>query len=156
MNGAENDAPPMRKLARHVRLSCSGSISAPALNVSTTLPNDARNSNHCPLARCIVFPTTTPSTNSMMATDRPSSIDSMLAMTAATIRTIATNSDDASIRPPRHKRLLHEAGAISRLAVQTPPSGDVRAGSIAVPSVNCFPLTWSSSELRGRDRERIP
>ena len=52
--------------------------------------------------------------------------------TAAITSTMATKSEDASSRLPDIKKLLHEAGAISRVAVRTPPRrGGVRAGSIA-------------------------
>ena len=126
VKGTANDTPPISRLACQVRRSWAGSISHPALNVRTTLPKLARNASQSGVVRCRVLPSATPRRISMTATDTPTSTETIPAATAATPRTMATNSD-VMTEPALHDRGLlyqQEPSAMRQFGRRSRPGGD--------------------------------
>jgi hypothetical protein len=89
-NGAANDTVPMARLARHSRLSWGTCTSVPARNVSTMPANDPMNESQSGIETVNAFPTATPAASSISATDRPSSIETVLASRIVAARTVAS------------------------------------------------------------------
>src|SRR4029079_2159778 len=91
-NGAANEAAPIARLARHSRRNWGTSTSVPAMHVSTMPANDPTNESQSGIESVHTFPTATPAASSIRATDRPSSIEIVLAKRIVTARTAASAS----------------------------------------------------------------
>src|SRR5262249_51065200 len=74
-NEAANETRPIETDARHSRLNCGTSTSAPARNVSTTPANVPMNASQPGTSRSSAFPRTNPAKSSISATERPASTD---------------------------------------------------------------------------------
>src|SRR6266478_4256131 len=113
--------PPSARLARKLAFNDTGSISAPARNVNTPLPSNARKLIQSVFAwRCKKFPATTPTRISINATEMPVQIDMRLATRANAIQAAATNQTFSNIKTPTDTRSVF-AGVISSESVRAVP-----------------------------------
>src|SRR5258708_9215533 len=107
---------PISRLARKLAFNDSGSISAPARNVNTALPSNARKLIQSVFAwRCKKFPATTPTRISINATEMPVQIEMSLATRANAIQIAATNQTLSNIKTPTDTLLcLQESLALNQ------------------------------------------
>ena len=114
MNGAKKLTRPIESEARHSRLNCGTSTSAPARNVSTIPANEPTKLSQLGTTRWKALPTTTPRKSSINATETPISTETVEASTIVPARSAAIAMSLTGLYLPSLVEAIGSVRAVNR------------------------------------------